>query len=109
MNLRSSLFVLVVGLGTLIVLIGVLGFGAIHRADVIYRDMQAAQDAYSETETFRRGIASDMYLADILVRDYLLDPSPLSAPRHRQELLTIRDSLQERLDELSKYMPENDS
>src|SRR5215510_6630943 len=109
MNLRSSLFVLAAGLGTLIVLIAVLGFGAIHRADVIYRDMQAAQDTYSETETFRRGIASDMYLADILLRDYLLDPSPQSAPHHRQELLTIRDSLQERLDELSKYMPENDS
>src|SRR5262245_52057398 len=109
MNLRSSLFVLVVGLGTLIVLIAVLGFGAIHRADVIYRDMQAAQDTYSETETFRRGIASDMYLADILLRDYLLDPSPFSAPQHRQDLLTIRDSLQQRLDELSAHLPENES
>src|SRR5215831_13909574 len=109
MNLRSSLFVLAAGLGTLIVLIAVLGFGAIHRADVIYRDMQAAQDTYSETETFRRGIAADMYLADILLRDYLLDPSPFSAPQHRQDLLTIRDSLQQRLDELSKHMPENAS
>src|SRR5262245_33465056 len=106
---RSSLFVLAIGFGSLIVLIAVLGFGAIQRADAIYRDMQSAQDSYSQTETFRRGIASDMYLADILVRDYLLDPSPQSAPHHRQELLTIRDSLQERLDELSKYMPENDS
>src|SRR5215813_3154473 len=109
MNLRSSLFVLAAGLGTLIVLIAVLGFGAINRADGIYRDMQAAQDAYSEAETFRRGIAADMYLADILLRDYLLDPSPFSAPQHRQDLLTIRDSLQQRLDELSKHMPENAS
>ncbi|HYR45227.1 MAG TPA: ATP-binding protein [Terriglobia bacterium] len=106
---RSSLFVLAIGFSILIVLIGFLGFGAIRRADAIYRDMHAAQDAYVQTETFRRGIATDVYLADILLRDYLLDPSPQSAPHHRQELLAIRQSLQQRLDELSKLVPENDS
>ena len=51
---RSSLFVLAIGFSILIVLIAFLGFGAIHRADAIYRDMHAAQDAYVQTETFRR-------------------------------------------------------
>src|SRR6266571_2293279 len=106
---RSSLFVLAIGFGFLIVLIAILGFGAIRRADTIYRDMKTAQDSYSETETFRRGIATDIYLADILLRDYLLDPSAETVLRHRQELLVIRDSLQERLDMLSGRMPENDS
>src|SRR5919204_678833 len=106
---RSSLFVLAIGFSILIVLIAFLGFGAIRRADTIYRDMRAAQDAYVQTETFRRGIATDVYLADILLRDYLLDPSPQSAPRHRQELFAIRNSLQQRLDELSGRMPESDS
>src|SRR5438067_10444732 len=105
---RSLLLVLAIGFGVLIVLIAVLGFGTMRRADTIYRDMQTAQDAYSETETFRRGIAADMYLADILLRDYLLDPSPETAPRHREQLLKIRSSLQERLEQLSKRMPEND-
>jgi hypothetical protein len=41
---RSSLFVLAIGFSILIVLIAVLGFGAIRRADDIYRDMQWAQD-----------------------------------------------------------------
>jgi signal transduction histidine kinase len=104
---RSSLFVLAIGFSILIVLIAFLGFGAIHRADAIYRDMHAAQDAYVQTETFRRGIATDVYLADILLRDYLLDPSPQNAPHHRQQLLVIRDSLQQRLDQLSKLVPEN--
>jgi len=104
---RSSLFVLAIGFSILIVLIAFLGFGAIHRADAIYRDMHAAQDAYVQTETFRRGIATDVYLADILLRDYLLDPSPQNAPHHRQQLLVIRESLQQRLDELSKLVPEN--
>ena len=106
---RSSLFVLAIGFSILIVLIAFLGFGAIHRADAIYRDMHAAQDAYVQTETFRRGIATDVYLADILLRDYLLDPSPQNAPHHRQQLLVIRESLQQRLDELSKLVPETDS
>jgi signal transduction histidine kinase len=71
--------------------------------------MQAAQDIYSEAETFRRVIMTDTYLADILLRDYLLDPSPSSAPLHRQELLGIRDSLQERVERLSSLVPERDS
>jgi signal transduction histidine kinase len=109
MNSRPVLLVLAFGFGILIVLIAVLGFGAIRRADAIYKDMKAAQDSYSETESFRRGIATDIYLADILLRDYLLDPSPESAPTHRQELLVIRNSLQQRVDQLSARMPESDS
>ncbi len=97
---RSS-FVLAIGFGTLIVLTAVLGLGAIRRARAIYRDMQLTQDAYMRAETSYRDIASDMYLADILVRDYLLDPSPHNAPRHREALLSIRNSLQGRLDYLS--------
>ena len=102
---RSSLFVIAIGFSLLIVLIAVLGFGAIRRADDIYRDMQWAQDSYSQTENFRRDISRDLYLADILLRDYLLDPSPESALQHRQELLTVRNSVQERLEQLSAQFP----
>ena len=109
MNSRPVLLVLVLGFGILIVLIAVLGFGAIRRADEIYIDMKAAQDAYSEAESFRRAIVTDIYTADILLRDYLLDPSPENAPRHREELRVIRDSLQQRLDQLSARMSETSS
>jgi signal transduction histidine kinase len=105
---RSS-FVLAFGFGTLIILIAVLAFGAIRRARAIYREMETTQQTYLEAEAFRRDIAADMYLADILVRDYLLDPSPQSAPLHRRQLLEIRNSLQERLDLLSQRMGESDT
>src|SRR5215510_5963210 len=105
---RSS-FVLAMGFGILVVLIAVLGFGAIRRADMIYAEMQSAQESYLQTEAFRRGIVTDLYLADILVRDYLLDPSSLNVQSHRQELLNTRDSLQQRLDHLSELVGENDS
>ena len=109
MNWRSALFVLAIGFGILIVVIAVLGFGAIRRADTIYKEIKVAQDSYLETESFRRGIANDIYVADILLRDYLLDPSPESAPEHRRELLTVRTSLQQRLDELSVRLSESNS
>ena len=105
---RSS-FVLAMGFGILVVLIAVLGFGAIRRADMIYAEVQSAQESYLQTEAFRRGIVTDLYLADILVRDYLLDPSSLNVQSHRQELLNTRDSLQQRLDHLSELVGENDS
>jgi len=99
--------VLALGFGSLILLIAVLGVGAIRRAGTIYDEMQSAQDAYLRSETFRRGIVNDMYLADILVRDYLLDPTPDSAPSHRLELMGKRDSLQKRLDQFKASMGDN--
>ena len=104
MQSRSS-FVLAIGFSTLIVLIAVLGLGAINRARAIYHEMEVTQDIYLQTETFRRDVSTDMYLADILVRDYLLDPSPQNVKMHRQQLLEIRASLQNRLDMLQKNMP----
>ena len=91
---------LFIGFGALIIVTAVLGIGATRRADAIYRDILIAQETYSQTESFRRGIATDMYLADILVRDYLMDPTQESVPRHRMETVAIRNSLQQRLDQL---------
>lgn len=102
---RSSL-ALAIGFGTLVVLIAVLGIGAMRRAKKINAELENAQDSYLQAESFRAGIASDMYLADILVRDYLLDPSPQNTAKHREQLLALRSSLQDRLDELAKTIPD---
>lgn len=107
--LSRSSFVLAVGFSTLVVLIATLGFGAIGRAKAIYNEMEKTQEAYLQAEAFRRDIVTDMYLADVLVRDYLLDPSPQNAPEHRQQLLDIRASLQSRLDLLAQRSPGGES
>src|SRR5215831_16662062 len=103
---RSS-FVLMIGFGILIVLIGVLGFRAVQRAESIYEEMQVDQDAYLRSEEFRRGFVADMYLSDILVRDYLLDPSTDSAQARRQDVEVMRDSLQKRMDLFSASLGES--
>jgi signal transduction histidine kinase len=90
-------FVLGIGFGILIVLIGVLGLRSVQRAGSNYVEMQVAQDSYLRTEQFRRGFVADMYLSDILVRDYLLDPSAENAPARKQDVHAMRDSLQNRL------------
>ena len=109
MNHRSTLFALAIGFGILIALIAALALGAIRKAGTMYQEIQSAQDSYLRAEAFRRGIATDTYLADILVRDYLLDPSPENAPRHRQELLSARESLQNRMTELSGLIQYSDN
>ena len=63
MRSRSLLLPLVMGFGTLVVLIAVLGVGAIRRARAIYDEMEATQDLYLQSESSRRDIATDMYLA----------------------------------------------
>jgi signal transduction histidine kinase len=98
---RSSV-VLAIGFGSLIALIAALGFGAVRRAKAIYNETETTQETYLLAEAFRRDIVTDMYLSDILVRDYLLDPSPLNTAAHRQQLLDIRASLQSRLDVLGQ-------
>ncbi len=103
-----SLYIIAIGFGILVTLIGILGFGAVRRAKTIYREMERTQNAYLRAEASRRDIAADMYLADILLRDYLLDPSPQNTKEHRAQLLAIRASLQERTDRLSEEIGPND-
>lgn len=103
MRSRSSV-ILAISFGILITLIAILGIGAVRKANSIYDEMQRTQESYMRMESFRRDIASDMYLSDILVRDYLLDPSPQNVKEHRNQLLAIRDSLQGRMDNLASHM-----
>ncbi|HWR13518.1 MAG TPA: ATP-binding protein [Terriglobales bacterium] len=103
MRSRSSV-ILAISFGILVTLIAILGIGAVRKAKSIYEEMQRTQESYMRTEAFRRDIASDMYLADILVRDYLLDPSPQNVKQHREQLLKIRESLQNRMDSLASHM-----
>lgn len=99
MNTRSS-FVLALAFGILIALIAALGIGAVQKASVMYSELQTSQDSYLEIEALCRGIATDMYSAGVLVRDYLLDPDPKILSAHRSELIAKRDAVQSQLDVL---------
>jgi signal transduction histidine kinase len=93
---------LLAGFGMLILLIGLLGFGAMHRAQELYDESAAASEAYMQTDAVLREIPSDLYLWGILIRDYLLDPSHLMAPAFHQRMLDRRAALQRQLDVLAQ-------
>jgi signal transduction histidine kinase/FixJ family two-component response regulator len=107
MKSRSALVPLAIGFGILIALVAALGFFSLKTARSIYSDMETAQDAYLRIDQLRRGIATDTSLADVLVSDYLRDPTPTDRAGHRQKLTEIRDSIKQRLEVLSRAFPEN--
>ncbi len=92
MKYRTGI-ILLIGFGSLVVLIGVLGFSGFRRAERIYHEVAAIHEAYRKTTSVLGDIQSDRYLSSILVRDYLLDPTPGTAPQYRKELLEIRSAL----------------
>jgi signal transduction histidine kinase len=101
MRSRSWL-VLSIGFGTLILLIGLLGFGAMRRAQTLFDETFSANNAYSQADGALREIPADIYLGDILIRDYLLDPSHLMASYYREQLLARRSAIRARLDFLAQ-------
>ncbi|MBK5290181.1 MAG: sensor histidine kinase [Acidobacteriia bacterium] len=103
MKSRSWL-ILSLGFGTLILLIGLLGFGAMRRAQALHDETVSAHDAYLRADSVLREVPADLYLGGILIRDYLLDPTHLMAPAFRARLLARRSSIQQRLDHLSQRL-----
>ncbi|MBS1856176.1 MAG: sensor histidine kinase [Acidobacteria bacterium] len=102
--MSRSWLALIAGFGTLILLIALLGFGAMHRARALYEATETAHDAYLETDAALRDIPAELYLGDVLIRDYLLDPSHLMAPAYRAELRDRRAAIQRRLDLLAQRL-----
>ncbi len=108
MRSRSWL-VLSIGFGTLILLIGLLGFGAMRRAQTLHDQTLSAHEMYLQTDSGLREIPADLYLGDILIRDYLLDPSHITAPAYREQLLTRRSAIRQQLDLLEQRLGTGDA
>lgn len=100
-----SWWVLYGGFGTLIVLIAVLGVGAMRRAQAIHRETIAAHDAYLKTDLLVRELPADLHLSGVLVRDYLLDPSPFLGPDYRGRLKRRESEIQRKLELLRLLLP----
>ncbi|MBI4891467.1 MAG: sensor histidine kinase [Acidobacteria bacterium] len=100
--------VLSIGFGTLLVLIALLGLGAVNRAQALHSETLAAHDAYLRADTVLREIPADLYLGGILIRDYLLDPDYQAVDAYQAQLLERRNLLQQQLDQLSRRFGDNE-
>jgi signal transduction histidine kinase len=61
----------------------------------------AIHEEYTRREALLDEVRSGIYLSSLLVRDYLLDPSHITAGMHRQRLLRIRSSMTGALSKLA--------
>ncbi|MBL8227104.1 MAG: hypothetical protein JNL98_01450 [Bryobacterales bacterium] len=93
---------LLIGFGCLLLLIGVLGFGTMRRTDEMHQQMIAAQLAYEEVDEAIRDLPADLHFAGILVRDYVLDPSPAAAPEYKAQLATEQQFIERHLRRLGR-------
>jgi signal transduction histidine kinase len=95
--------ILGLGFGTLVVLIALLGIGSSRRAEQIYGDLETANQSYRRSERALNEIRSSIYFSAILVRDFLLDPSHLTAELHRGQLVELRSGMMRNLAELEHW------
>lgn len=98
----------VVGFASLIVLIIAFGYSAMHRARILHREMIATHQTHLQNEANVHAVSAQMYLAGLLVRDYLLDPSQSAVSAYREHLMGIRSSLDKRMDVLREKMGGSD-
>jgi signal transduction histidine kinase len=100
--------ILLMGFGTLVALIAVLGFSAFRRADRIESEIASIHEGYQKIAFVLSQTKEDTYKSSILVRDYLLDPSPTVAPKYKQDLFGIRSSLTGHLESLHELIRRDD-
>ena len=81
-----SLSTAVLGFGALLLLILLMGTGAMRRSGALYEQIAAAQRADQEVDAAIRDLPADIHLTGILVRDYVLDPSASTAPFYKEQL-----------------------
>ncbi len=101
-----SLWSLALSFGALIALIAIYGFTTMQRARAMHDEMVEVHKSYLRTDAFLRGIPDNMYLGGLMVRDYLLDTSADSSTLHRQQLESIRSSVEDQLRKLEPQVAE---
>jgi signal transduction histidine kinase len=96
--------ILLLGFGTLVALVAVLGGSAYRRAGRIESEIASIHNRYRQSASVLSQTKEETYLSGIMIRDYLLDPSPEAALQYQQELSAIRGSLADRLKSLRQWV-----
>ena len=102
-RIRSPRPVLLLGFGTLLILIGLLALSAFWRADRVYSEVSAIHEQYRDSTAVLDAIHTDVYRASLLLRDYLIDPEPSAVAQYRRDLLNIRMLMKEHLTQMDAF------
>ncbi|MFB3829212.1 MAG: histidine kinase [Bryobacteraceae bacterium] len=101
MRLRSWP-VLALGFGAVLLVAALWGLENRRTVLGVYDSMREMRRTHARAEAALRDIQSGIYRSDIFVRDFLLDPSQITADLHRRELLTLHAGMNARLEEIGK-------
>jgi signal transduction histidine kinase len=102
--MKSPRIILLLGFGTLLILIGLLALSAFWRAERIYAEVSAIEESYRKSASHLEDIHTDVYRAAVLIRDFLIDPQAVAGGQYRNDLLNVRASMEKHLVELSSFM-----
>jgi signal transduction histidine kinase len=100
--------ILALGFGALVLMTLVVGLDAWRKASQINYTILGIHDSQARTELALRKIQDGIYLSSIFIRDFLLDPSQLTADSHREELRAIRANMDAHVTSLHDIMGGSD-
>ena len=83
--------------GCLIALIALSAAGASQKAQQIYAEVSSLYAAHQRVENTLNQIQAELHMSGLYVRDYLLDPSHLTAGHFRGSLRRLRESMHQQL------------
>jgi len=99
--------VLLSAFGTLLVLMGVLALNAFWRAERIYTEVSTIHEANRRGAAILDEIHTDVFLASLVTRDYLLDPRANATAKYRSDLQSLRAATMYHLEELATFMDDD--
>ena len=101
--------VLMLGFGALVVVLALFGFITYYVSRQIQRETNEIYNQNGRRNELMSSINTEIHQFGAFVRDYLLDPSPLSSESYRQRLREIQNSLMAKLDELDRLLKTEDA
>lgn len=100
--------ILAIAFVALIGLLALTGFWVLQQAERISGEVSSLHNDYQETERILARVRTDVHASGVLVRDYLLDRSELTAEKYRSELRVMRDELPGELQKLKGLLGRDD-
>ena len=91
----------------LLLLIGVSGIVALRKSKQLYQKLSQVNESYQHLERSLNEVRSGIHTSNVLVRDFLLDPSYLRGENCRSQLLQLRSQTDKSLAELSQSVKTN--
>jgi signal transduction histidine kinase len=101
--------VFLIGLGSLLGLLFLPGTAALHKTQDVYDNIRAIQLADQRTQARLQELERRVYLNSILVRELLLDSSPVQNNRYEREFLENRYTVERQILDLKAHAPTRDS